>query len=959
MFEAIAKQYNLLLTKFYLPRRRPGEIQRPALLERLVERQPGLPPARLTLLTSPAGFGKTSLLTSMVEELALPVAWLSLDTGDNDPLRFWSYFIAALRVQLPGIGDHSLPLLHAQQGVNSIEIGLVSLLNELSLQTAPALLLILDDFHLIENPAIYNSLNYLLMRLPPGVRLVLAGRTQPKLALARLRANGELLELGLEDLRFSLEETGEFLAEKMALNLTNSEIATLFGATEGWITGLKLVALSLQTRLPKEYPAFFQKFNAVAGGHRYVADYLLEEAWESQPAAIQNFLLEISILEQFNAGLCATLTGLTETTCQTMLEEIERNGLFASSLDDAHNWFRQHRLFSDVLQHKLRQLRPEDFVRELHSRACRWYTEHELDFEAFRHAILAADYEQVTALVETRLIWLLDRGENNLLLSWLELLPPDLLQTQPALEMALVWALTLNGKYNEAAPHIRNLEQNLQSGQAADSSESGQVGLVYQMEILRAHLTRLQGNIAESLVQTQTLLAKIPPTDLFLQSLTLLNLGMLQGISGQTALAAATFAQTAILTQAGRYWYLTLLVLRLQTQQLRLSGQLRQMEQVLQTALKLVQQREQSRNLRLPFAGFAYLGMSELLYERNELAASSDFLAKGIELGQQGGSLDILLDAHVLGARLKFAQGEEEEVWRYLDEAERLAKLSGSSQLSAIVEMQKVYYQLRTGQLTEAAGWFGHNKPAADDEGNFLTEAKYMLRARFWLVKNRPYDALATLENLQNNYDFSQHAETLIKLRLLQAIAWQATGQHRADALYALEEALRLAAPEGFVRIFLDEGVALIGLLRQFFSQKKTDSSLPSGLSFGYLRRLLVNFGAELPTTPNYEAPRLSAPPVPTGSLLPAEVAEIVSTAPAMNLPISITTKIVNSPEELSERELAVLRLLAQGLSNQEIARQLTLGVNTVKTYLNNLYHKLDVHSRTQAIIRAKELHLV
>jgi LuxR family maltose regulon positive regulatory protein len=935
-----ARDVPLLRTKLYIPPLRPGLVLRPRLIERLNAGlgQNGSFVRKLTLISAPAGFGKTTLLGEWIAGCEWPIVWLSLDEGDNDPARFLLYLVAALQTieaRQSAVGRIGEDVLNAFQSPRSLPVEpiLTSLINEIA-EGLDTFTLILDDYHVIEAQRIHNALTFLLDHLPPRMHLVIASRTDPPLPLARLRARGQLAEFHAADLRFTADETAAFLNQVMGLSLSAKEIATLETRTEGWVAGLQLVALSMQGR--DDVAGFIHAFT---GSHRYVLDYLAEEVLARQPQNIQAFLLHTSILNRLSAPLCDAVVGIGDSpgqpigkptsretggfkTCgfvdssEQILEHLERNNLFIVPMDDERRWYRYHRLFADFLRARLERdsgasLPERGSIVLLHRRAAEWYERNGLQTEAVGHALAARDFEWAARLIEQVAWQTLMRGEVNTLLNWLGVLPEEIICARPNLCIIHAWALFLTAQPMEAI-ETRLRDAAASEGEGAARAEQDLDRFQGLSAVLRVLLTLFQGDASHTAELSHQTLERLPKENKFLHSLLVLNQSISLAWSGNFPAAGQAYAKAARLGLETGSTLLTLFA----------TCQLAELQMIQGRLCQAMRTYRQARQLAsgpdgrpLPLAGVVLIGMGELLREWNDLDAATRHLTEGIELCQQWGEI-LAFDGYISLARVRWAQGDADSALDLFQKVAQLARRFDVTEMDDwLVAAQQARLWIAQGNLEAANQWAAEQRRHVGGQTEdtsysfFVHEWEQFTLARLFIVQDKAQEALALLAPLLLAAESARRMGNVIENLVIQAMAHQAQSD-TSQALTALARALALAEPEGYVRIFVDEGTPMAELLR---------SAAVRGIAPGYVGKLLAAF----------DAPHFLISP---------------------SLPLS---------EPLSERELEVLRLIAAGLSNREIARQLVIELSTVKWHINNLYGKLNVHSRTQAVARARELSLL
>jgi LuxR family transcriptional regulator, maltose regulon positive regulatory protein len=900
---------QLLTTKLYIPQAHPNLVPRPRLSERLEE---GMR-RKLTLISAPAGFGKTTLLSEwrmMHSGDEYPVSWISLDEGDSDLARFLSYFVAALQTISEGIGEAALASLRSPQPP-PIESVLTALINEVA-AIPNDFALVLDDYHLIEAEPIHSAIAFLLEHLPPRMHLVIASRTEPPLPLSRLRARNQLTELRATDLRFTTGETAAFLEGLMGLELSAEDIEALERRTEGWIVGLQLAALSMQSR--EDTSGFIEAFT---GTNRYVLDYLADEVLQMQPEQVQTFLLQTSILDRLTGPLCDAVIG--QSNGQAMLEGLEHANLFLVPLDQERRWYRYHHLFSDFLRSRLRRIQPKR-VPELHRRAAGWYEEHGAITEAVGHALAAEDFERAARLVEQTRAAMITRDELNTLLGWLKALPDELVRSRPPLCLAYAWVLVLTGQVDAVEARLRDAEFALDAGSAEPEERDRVLG---ETAAARAEVARMRGDMPRAIELSHQALEILPEDTLLLRSVVALNLGSAYWISGDTTAASQASSEATVLSQAAGNIYVTLVALRGLALVKAAQGRLREAAELYRRALRLGPERGYEL---LPVMGYVYVGLGELLREWNDLEAASHFLTEGIELCKQGGLVVPLPDGYISLSRVKQAREDTAGAFATVQEAEQLMRRHNISLLVAKLAAHRARLSLAQGDVEAIARWAGESDLGVDDELSFQREFEHTTLARVLIAQDKTGEAQQLLERLLAAAGADERVGSLIEILALRALALQAASD-MGGAVNALARALSLAEPEGYVRVFADEGAPMAALLPKVLEAQKEGGLAPTSpnISRKYVGKLLAAIKARTAS--------------PTGMSLSATAGSLV--------------------EALSERELEVLRLVALGASNREIARKLFISLSTVKTHINNIYRKLEVRTRTQAVARARELKLL
>jgi LuxR family maltose regulon positive regulatory protein len=941
----------LLRTKLHVPPVRQELVSRPRLLEQL---DLGLH-RKLVLVSAPAGFGKTTLLSEWIARRQRPVAWVSLDKGDDDPMRFWTHAIAALQTFEPKLAADLLTGFEAGQ-LPPLEMLLTSIINQLNaLRQEYPVIVVLDDYHLIENPAIHRSLTFLVDHQPPQMCLVIASRADPPLPLPRLRARGEMVELRQNDLRFTMEEASALVNKVMGLALTSEDVAALDARTEGWIAGLQMAAVSMQARVQTDGRQALSRFiEAFTGSHRFILDYLVEEVLDQQQPAVQEFLLKTSILDQLTGDLCdAILHDLGDrekepkavsqlsisdspsalpgarSPSQRLLEQLDSANLFIIPLDEERVWYRYHRLFSDLLRRRLVLALPEQ-VPVLHRRASQWYEQAGLAAKAIDHALSAGDFDRAASLIEEEAEGTLKRSEVATLLGWMEQLPDDKLRARPALVLLRAWALLMGGRSLDAvALCMKDVERHRES-------------MPGQVAAIRGYHAILRGEVSTAAGHSEQALRDLPGDALLWRSLAVLTLSTCQLTVGD--LEASNRALNEIV-RVGRASGNVLMgvgaLIDLARFRIR-RGRLGEAKAIYDEALELA---SAGQAQPLPIASQALVGLGNLAREWNDLKAANRYLQEGIALAREWSALAVI-DGLVALAHVRQALGDEVGASQAMREASHLARQSDATELDDLyVDMQQARLWVMQGNLEAAARWLEERglgdstrtalpaprgatsgtvaaSGSTDPElGEALLEhrlQKYerLVLAHLLVRQGQSDQALAVLDPLLAKMEERKRHDLALRCQVLRALVLQAQG-NTALAMVALEQALSLATQGGFVRVFVDEGEPMLRLLREAASR---------GLAPEFVDKLLAAFDLTDLAGVGEGSPRPRAQPL---------------------------------VEPLSERELEVLGLLAAGLSNPEIAQELVIAVSTVRSHLKNIYGKLDVHRRWDAVQRAGELGLL
>lgn len=870
----------VLATKLYIPPPPPRSkvVLRPRLFERL---NAGLH-TKLTLISASAGFGKTTLVSQWLAVCGRPAAWLSLDERDNDPPRFLTYLVAALQTIAPHIGEDVVAVLQSPSPPPA-ETLLTSLLNEIA-GIPTDFLLVLDDYHMVDSRAIDHALTFLIDYLPPQMHVVLTTREDPNLPLARLRARSQLTELRVKDLRFTADEATAFLNQVMGLNLSAPDIAALETRTEGWIVGLQLAALSMQGHA--NTASFIHSFT---GSHHFVLDYLVEEVLQRQPENVQTFLLRTSILDRLCGSQCDAVMGDTTASGQNILKTIEQANLFIIPLDNERRWYRYHHLFADLLRQRLHQSATASTVDELHTRASKWYEASGLELEAFHHAAAAHDVQRAARLLEGKGMPLHFRGAVIPVLNWLGSLSATVLDARPSLWVMYASALSMAGQSTAVEPKLQAAEAALQAVEpdAVTRNLIGHIAAIRAMEAVNHY------EVDTIIAQSRRALEYLHPDNLPVRTATTWKLGYAYQIQGERAAASRAYSETITTGQQSGNRLFTIMafiglgnIQESDTQLLLAAQNYRHALQLLGDSPYLV-------------ACEAHLGLAQICYEWNDLEAAQQHGEQAVQLARQVENADRFVICEVFLARLKLAQGDVNGAAAILAKADQSARQHHFALRMPEIAAAQVFILLRQGNLAAAA----HLVQTFDLP---------ISQARVHLAQDNPPAALAVLEPFRRQMEAKGWADERLRAMVLQALAHHANGQ-QDSALHLLGETLALAAPEGFTRIFVDEGAPMVPLL-------SNAAAHGIGVVPDYVRKLLAAFETE--ARPD------------TGS------------SHAMI-------------EPLSQRELEVLQLIAQGLSNHDISERLFLALSTVKGYNQNIFGKLQVQRRTEAVARARELGLI
>ena len=926
---------SLVTTKLYLPSPRRNAIPRPRLVERLnraldLEHQ-------LIVVSAPAGYGKTTLISEWVQSVAAmrrprhcPVAWLSLDRGDDDVVRFLSYLLAALETVDLDVAGASKALQAPRSLADSsrsesewIESVLAVLINELA-ASAACFVLVLDDYHLIQSPAVHDALGYLLDHLPPytgpsgqcpGMHLVLATRADPPLSMPRRRARGQVTEIRQSDLRFTVEEASAFLSRSIGLELAPSTVVALEERTEGWIAGLQLFALAVQNTSPEHVA---QSVATFSGRVHFVLDYLTDEVLSRQPSSLQTFLLYTSILERMCGALCDAVLGDSLALAaadsqahvaagsQAILEQLEHTNQFLVPLDSERRWYRYHQLFIDLLRVRLEESQPGRAT-ELHRRAAAWYSEHGLLGQAIHHTLAAGDNDRAADAIEKAVqdasTWThVDTAD---LRRWLDALPEEVLHARPRLQIFSSRVFYVTGQHQAAERLLQEVERQLEGAAPAPDVQN----MLGAIAADRASFSAMRGEVHRAIALARQAMSFLSADDLSAQMRVASILGLAHSRAGQVIEASAAFSQAiAAANGAGIAFAAAPLACNL-ADVLIVQGELRQAIETCQQAMQmsLIDGKPGSTT------GYVQIEMGKILYEQNDLPAAARHVSEGLQRLDQAGTPDSFGAGRAVLARIEQAQGKHRQALATIQDALQTAEAVHMPRLVHLMAAHRARIWLDQGQRAQAAWWAREYRQT--DGTQYLREFEDLTLARVMLAQGEPSEALAWLERIRAPAEAAGRMGSAVEALALSALAMQALDDAEG-ALDALVRALDLAQPEGYVRVFMNEGQPMARLLMQVQRRQ------PSHPVARYAGELLAALGDQH-STPATEPH--SAPPSPL-------------------------------VQPLTDREIEVLCLVADGLTNPEIARRLVISLPTVKSHTHNIYGKLDVHRRREAVAKARAL---
>ena len=898
---------TIIKTKINLPVLRRNLVLRKRLLTLLSEKiRQG---HKLTLISAPAGFGKTTLVSEWIASGEIPAAWISLDENDSDPARFLTYLIAALQTLISGVGDGVLAALQSSQPVAAKDL-LTTLLNELS-SIEDGFILVLDDFHTIDSKAVDDLLAFLVDHMPPQMHLVITTREDPFLPLARLRARNQLTEIRAAELRFTQSEAADFLNQVMGLNLSAENIAALEARTEGWVAGLQLAALSMQGKA--DVTEFIRSFS---GANQFVLDYLLEEVLQKQPESLQGFLLRTSILNRLNGSLCDALWQDEKTSAQKMLEQLERANLFVISLDDERSWYRYHHLFRDLLRQRLSHKHGKDEIAQIHIRASEWFEQNGDIGEAFHHAITAIDLDRAARLLESSWLGMDETFQTSTWLGWVNQLPLSVRRVRPVLLTQMGWSYMDAGNAEASESSLKDAEACLKNPlEDLVIVEAEQFrALPARIAMARAFNAQVQNRFADTVKFAEMAQDMAPPDDEFMQAQASAILSFTHWASGELDKVYPFLSSWVDAAQQADNFAFVVATSFAKADILIAQGRLRDAIQVYQTALKLA-----TTHGVESITAHHHLGLGLLYHEMGEDERAASHLQKSFELGRQTPIVDWAYRKSLAQAYLKESEGDHDAALEALDEAQRFYVRTPIPNLRPVGAMKARIY-LKQEQLMNAQTWARKSGLSLRDTPDYLHEFERVTLARIALaeVNVNFSDVVSSLERHLKLAETQNRLASQIEILIVLSLAFHAKGE-QANAIALLEQALKLAKSEGYLRLFVDEGELMRLLILDLRSALESSAQTEVQPLFGYVEKLLAGFSQ----------------------------------------PTQLQKSKTELIDPLSDRELEVLRLIAQGLSNQEITQKLVVALSTVKGHNLRIFAKLQAKSRTEAVARARELGLL
>lgn len=887
----------LLKTKLYVPLLQSKWISRPRLVKCMDE---GFV-RKLTLISAPAGFGKTTLLVDWIHREKIPVVWLSIDKNDNDPLHFLTYVIAGLQTLKAGIGKAALTMLQSPQPppIDSI---LINLVNDVTLIPTD-MALVLDDYHCIDVKPIHDMIAFLLDHLPKQMHIILATRSNPPLPLARIRSQNQMTELRAADLSFTTDETFVFFDKCLKFKLSNDDMTLLRSRTEGWIAGLQLAALSLSGS--KDPSGFLKAFK---GDNRYIADYLTEEVLNRLSEPLQNFLLQTCFLERLSGPLCDAVT--RQENSRQMLNTLDKANLFVVPLDDERCWYRYHHLFADLLQQRSRA-KQSDLVSELHRRASQWFAKNGFKNEAVDHAVFAQDYALAVQLIEeiAEIDW--DRARESRILRWLKELPEEQIDTNPKLSIFYARELFKSGYLDDAEKRLQTAEKILESNSISDVDKDRLLG---RIAVIRAYISMRTGNLHRTVCLSSQALKLLPERDLNWRSVAATTLGMGYGPDKLVEAQQAYFDAMKISKAAGNVYYQIFAGSCLGSI-MRDRGKFKEARDFCRQLLSLAIENgiEQTG-----IVGSLYANLGLIYCEWNDLDEGIRLINKGVELSEIGRDPVIAATCKVSLLRAYMYRMDLMGAVKLMENInERSSNFVLPPWVTNIISALNVFFWLGSGNMNAALQWVRERGLSHEDKPDGWHEIEYIALAHVLIAQNKLDEADRLLQRLIENATAGDRVYMMIEMRLMRALIFK-TRQDTVAALAELKLALGLAEPGGLIMILVSKGKPVAELLEEIAAVKKQDHDpVQAGFSLSYAKKLLSVFKASTPS------------------------------------------KIEGLMDPISDRELEVLHLIAAGLSNREIAEKLFISLNTVKTHTKNINSKLDVNSRIKAVARAKELGLL
>jgi len=890
---------QIIPTKLFIPPLRESTIARSRLFEEINRGLTG----KLTLITAPAGFGKTTVLSECAHHWQRPISWISLDPGDNDQTRFLTYFISALKSISDGFGQSVLDALQASQPP-SMENLLCGLINEI-VEIQKPFVLVLDDFHFITNPKINEILMFIIDNQPPDMHLVISSRSDPPWPLARWRARQEMIEIRAQDLRFNIDEVTILLNQVWGLGLSDSDVIKLDTKTEGWIAGLLMAAISVKGR--DNISAYIDSFEA---SHRFIFDYLMEEVLDQLSPDLQNFLLRTSILDRLCAPLCNAI--LDRSDSQSFLQQVEKMNLYLFPLDDQRYWYRYHRLFSDLLVSRFKEINPEEEY-DLHRQASSWYESNDFLLEAVGQAFAANDIQRVAQLAEKNVLGLMDRGELSTLVQWIDRLPTNLMDDYPWLKVAQSWALTQSGSFEDAIVWASSAEATIQK--EPDILKESNHHIAGHIAAVRCYIEILSlGDYEKASIFGQQALEYLPDTDMRTRGMVMVYLGMLQRVHQDMSAALKTLNTALGIYKSTDQSTVVVEILSQIARVRREQGLLHETARLCQEALALADQYAKGGQHRLPIAAYTMGVLGRVYYEWNQLDQALEIGLQALALSERWGQANTLMGNQLFLAKIYRVMGRFQDAL----ESIRAARISGghlSDTHEFVIHTHEIKIRLAMGDIQAVDSWV--KQAGASNEtlqGESFWDLAPLILALYREKRISSLDELSyALDRILLLFEENGVWRRSMKVNILKAMIFQVQGEYERG-LNALEKALSFSESEGYIRSYLDQGAPMGDLLRK---------AIAAGNNCEYSNRLLIELQTDL---------------------------ERSSKLPDRNS-ISVL-------EALTDREIEVLRLLSTNLPIPEIANELVITTGTLRTHIKRIYGKLNVHSRFEAVTLAKEMRI-
>jgi LuxR family maltose regulon positive regulatory protein len=879
-------------TKLFPPRLSKNQVPRVTLKNKLNSREN----CKLTLVSAPTGYGKSTLLAEWAADHDGEVAWLSLEQEDNDPTRFWSYIIASLQKINANMGAALHSTLRSPQHF-STNVLLAELIDEVSGLQTP-LNIVLDDYQAIDSKSIHEMVFKFINWLPDQVDLIISTRSDPPFPLGRLRSRGELCEIRINDIRFDLEETTQFLNLAVEWDLSAEEISYLNRITEGWIAGLQLSAFSMRNYSNKS--KFFTSF---AGDDRFVADYLVQEVLRQQPKQISSFLIQTSLLKVLSDQVCHAVTDIAD--CQKILEYLEENNLFLISLDRNRGWYRYHHLFSELLRRRLALEHPKE-ISSIHQRASQWYENHNFIHQAIYHALEMEDYERAAELIQGSILSLINRGEFETVKSWIEKIPKSIITSHPWLGIAQVWEMVFSGHLDFIQGEINHLSSDLLSDTADEEHIRG------HLFAIKACLSSLSGDQVNALEHSQGALALLPEDDFFARGISSLILGLSLRWQGDLSAAIEAYTIAQKVSKEGEDSFVYIYSSSFKGYVMVLMGRLKEGHKEFISAMRSFQPPDNDDMRESPILGLIHSFLSGVLLRWNKVDQSFEHAKKGLELSKRWGNRQAIHDGYFFYIQALIARGDISGAKIAIKQAKENAEYLPSFQYLDVFFQEGMMY-LKTQDLNYVAKLIQDIDIHPDDEIGYIQLQTYQVLAKYLRQRGEieKFTQLSTrlLHIAENAGARSKEVDIYIQ----QALAFSIK-KDDSRALSSLNSALEIAEPERNIYAFMNEGEQLIDLLKHAAS---------TGMFVDFIGEILQAYYSRV----HFEEKRLDG-----------------------------GNEDLISP--LTARELQVLCLLAVGLTSTEVARELVISVGTARTHIKNLYRKLDVHKRIEAVNKAKDLSL-